>query len=80
MLKSADGGLRAVPFPVDDPEWRKWMNVHRYTRQGVSFQEMTEAQRTVAFGLLRAALSASGPRRGVPSRGSGKRWSTVRGT
>ena len=20
MLKSADGGLRAVPFPVDDPE------------------------------------------------------------
>ncbi len=47
-------------FPVDDIEWRKWMNVHRYTRQGVSFQEMTEAQRTVAFGLLRASLSAKG--------------------
>ena len=29
-------------FPVDDIEWRKWMNVHRYNRQGVSFQEMTE--------------------------------------
>ena len=47
-------------FPVDDPEWRKWMNVHRYTRQGVSFQEMSEAQRRVAFGLLRASLSAKG--------------------
>ena len=47
-------------FPVDDPEWRKWMNIHRYTRQGVSFQEMTEAQRSAAFGLLRAGLSAKG--------------------
>jgi hypothetical protein len=47
-------------FPVDDPEWRKWMNVHRYTRQGVSFQEMSEPQRTAAFGLLRASLSAKG--------------------
>lgn len=47
-------------FPVDDPEWRKWMNVHRYTRQGVSFEEMSEAQRASAFGLLRAALSAKG--------------------
>lgn len=47
-------------FPVDDPEWRKWMNVHRYTRQGVSFQEMSEAQRAAAFGLLQAGLSAKG--------------------
>lgn len=47
-------------FPVDDPEWRKWMNVHRYERQGVSFQEMSESQRAAAFGLLRASLSAKG--------------------
>jgi len=47
-------------FPVDDSEWRKWMNVHRYVRQGVSFEEMNEAQRAAAFGLLRAALSARG--------------------
>jgi hypothetical protein len=47
-------------FPIDDPEWRKWMNIHRYTRQGVSFDEMSEAQRTAAFGLLRASLSAKG--------------------
>ncbi len=47
-------------FPVDDPEWRKWMNQHFYVRQGVSFLEMTEAQREVAFGLVRASLSAKG--------------------
>ncbi len=51
---------RRTTFPVDDIEWRKWMNVHRYIRQGVSFQEMTPAQREVAFGLLRASLSAKG--------------------
>ena len=45
---------------VDDGEWRKWNNVHRYTRQGVSFKEMTEAQQARAFALLRASLSASG--------------------
>lgn len=47
-------------FAVDDPEWRKWMNQHFYVRQGVSFEEMTEAQRDAAFGLLGAALSARG--------------------
>lgn len=47
-------------FPVDDSEWRKWNNVHRYTRQGVSFKEMGDEQRTLAFGLLQAGLSAKG--------------------
>ncbi len=47
-------------FPIDDPEWRKWMNQHFYVRQGVGFNEMTPAQRTAAFGLMRAALSAKG--------------------
>ena len=49
-------------FAVDDPEWRKWMNQHFYVRQGVSFKEMTDAQRTAAFGLLEAALSPRGMR------------------
>jgi Protein of unknown function (DUF3500) len=52
--------LARTIFPVDDSEWRKWMNQHFYARQGVSFQEMTEAQRTAAFELLRASLSAKG--------------------
>jgi Protein of unknown function (DUF3500) len=47
-------------FPVDDPEWRKWMNQDFYVRQGVSFLEMSEAQREAAFGLFRAALSVKG--------------------
>src|SRR5262245_52463617 len=47
-------------YGIDDPEWRKWMNQDFYVRQGVSFLEMTEAQREVAINLLRAALSAKG--------------------
>jgi hypothetical protein len=47
-------------FPLDDPEWRKWMNQHFYIRQGVSFKEMNERQREAAFGLLQASLSARG--------------------
>lgn len=47
-------------FAVDDPEWRKWMNQHFYVRQGVSFKEMTDAQREAAFELMRASLSAKG--------------------
>ena len=47
-------------FPLDDPEWRKWMNQHFYVRQGVSFKDMSDAQREAAFGLMRAALSAKG--------------------
>ena len=47
-------------FPVDDIEWRAWNNVHRYERKGVSFREMNEAQRDVAFDLLRASLSVKG--------------------
>jgi hypothetical protein len=50
----------AAVFPVGDDEWRKWMNQHFYVRQGVSFQAMNDAQRTAAFGLMKAALSAQG--------------------
>jgi hypothetical protein len=51
---------KKTTFPVDDDEWRKWMNQHFYLRQGVSFAEMSEPQRESAFGLLRASLSAKG--------------------
>lgn len=47
-------------FPLDDPEWRKWMNQHFYVRQGVGFNEMTATQREAAIGLLRESLSARG--------------------
>lgn len=47
-------------FAVDDDEWRRWSNVHRAPRQGVSFQEMTAEQRDVAFDMLRTSLSVKG--------------------
>jgi hypothetical protein len=47
-------------FPVDDDEWRKWDNRSFPPRQGVGFNEMTPAQRELAFALLRASLSAKG--------------------
>jgi hypothetical protein len=47
-------------YPVDDSEWLKWNNVHRYVRQGVSFTEMSEPQRERGFAMLRAGLSAKG--------------------
>jgi len=52
--------LARTMFPVNDIQWRKWMNQHFYVRQGISFQEMTDTQRDLAFGLMRASLSARG--------------------
>jgi hypothetical protein len=47
-------------YTVDDSEWRKWNNIHRWVRQGVSFKEMSEEQKSRAFALLQAGLSAKG--------------------
>jgi hypothetical protein len=68
VRKAADAFLAALTeeqrakttFGVEDDEWRKWMNQHFYVRQGVSFLEMTPAQRDAGFALLRAGLSARG--------------------
>jgi Protein of unknown function (DUF3500) len=47
-------------FPVDDDEWRKWMNQHFYVRQGMRFEDMTAPQKEAGIALLRAGLSAKG--------------------
>jgi Protein of unknown function (DUF3500) len=68
VRKAADAFLAALTpaqrtkstFGIDDDEWRKWMNQHFYVRQGVSFLEMTPAQRDLGFALLKSALSARG--------------------
>jgi hypothetical protein len=52
--------LARTIYPVDDIEWRKWMNQHFYARQGVCFADMTETQRAAAFGLVRTSLSTQG--------------------
>jgi hypothetical protein len=41
-------------FPVDDIEWRKWMNQDFYIRQGMGFADMTPAQREAAFAIFKA--------------------------
>ncbi len=56
----SDTQRRVTSFPVDGDEWRKWMNQSFYVRQGVSFADMTDAQREAAFALLGAGLSAKG--------------------
>jgi len=52
--------LARTMFPVDDVQWRKWMNQHFYVRQGISFDEMNDAQRNAAFELMKVSLSAKG--------------------
>ena len=52
--------LARTMFPIDDVQWRKWMNQHFYARAGISFAEMTETQRDAAYGLMQASLSAEG--------------------
>src|SRR5690606_33853513 len=47
-------------FPVDDPEWRKWMNQHFYQPQGIVLHDLTDAQREAGLAMLRASLSAKG--------------------
>lgn len=51
---------KKTTFPENDPEWRKWANQHSYERQGVTFEEMNDGQRDLAFKLLEASLSAHG--------------------
>ena len=51
---------RLTLFPIDDKEWQLWDNRHFMKRQGVGFNDMSDQQRTLAFGLLKASLSAKG--------------------
>jgi hypothetical protein len=61
LLAALDGAQRTrVLFPVDDAEWRNWANVHRFPRQGVALDEMTDIQRDAVYALLRAGLSSKG--------------------
>jgi hypothetical protein len=49
-----------VRYPADSREWRRWNNVSRAARNGISFDEMSEGQREAAFAMLQAGLSARG--------------------
>jgi hypothetical protein len=47
-------------YPADALEWRRWANMSIYRREGISFDAMSEAQKTAAWNMLDAALSAKG--------------------
>jgi hypothetical protein len=47
-------------FAHDADEWRSWANQSSYWPRGVSFGEMSDAQRDAALGMMRAGLSARG--------------------
>jgi hypothetical protein len=47
-------------FDIDNDEWRKWQNVHRYNRQGMSRRAMNTTQEESALNLLKVSLSAAG--------------------
>ncbi|MEM1297080.1 MAG: DUF3500 domain-containing protein [Verrucomicrobiota bacterium] len=55
-----DGQRKKTMFPVDDSEWRRWANQHGLPRQGVSFEELDEETRKLAFNMIGAGLSARG--------------------
>lgn len=63
FLSALDDPQKArATFAIDDVEWRKWLNVDNgiYARQGVSLKEMTPRQKSKAFALMSASLSAKG--------------------
>lgn len=47
-------------FPIDDNEWRSWMNQHFYDRAGIGFEDMNDTQKLAVFDLLKASLSNEG--------------------
>jgi hypothetical protein len=61
FLNALNGEQREqTTFPIGSDEWRKWANQHIYYREGISFEEMSPEQRSLAFGMLGASLSARG--------------------
>ena len=61
FLDSLDAGQKKLTqFDIQSVRWRQWSNTHRYPRVGVSFGQLSDHQRQLAFGVLRASLSARG--------------------
>lgn len=60
LLSSLDSDQRAaVSFPVTSEVWRHWSNIHRNVmRHGLCFAELSEHQRDLAYGIMRAGLGA----------------------
>ena len=51
----------AAAFALDSDAWRRWSNIHVFLmRHGALMEEMTSAQRDLAFNLLRQGFSPDG--------------------
>jgi Protein of unknown function (DUF3500) len=51
----------AARYPINGVEWREWNNESRWMlRHGICFEDMTEGQKELGLGLLRASLSEEG--------------------
>ncbi|MEM7078584.1 MAG: DUF3500 domain-containing protein [Pseudomonadota bacterium] len=62
-LATLDPEQRAASvFAVDDAEWRKWMNVHFYKRQGLRLRDATPDQAAAFRKVLEQGLSPYGYR------------------
>jgi hypothetical protein len=56
-----DDERRRASFALDDDAWRRWSNIHPHLmRHGVSFDQLTPAQRERGLALLAACLSERG--------------------
>ena len=54
-----DAQRRAVTFDVEGEVWRTWSNIHRnLMRHGLCLVELSEPQRELAYGVMRAGLGA----------------------
>lgn len=56
-----DKERKAVSFPVDSTQWRRWHNMHPFLlRHGLLLDTLGGQQRDAALNILAASLSASG--------------------
>ena len=60
FLASLDAAQRAaVRFAIDSEIWRTWSNIHRnLMRHGLCMAELSDKQRELAYGVLRAGVGA----------------------
>jgi hypothetical protein len=57
----SDEQRETVAFEIDSEQWRRWNNTHIYLmRHGLLMEELDDAQREAALGLVREGLSAAG--------------------
>ncbi|MDD9927397.1 MAG: DUF3500 domain-containing protein [Rhodospirillaceae bacterium] len=62
LLDALDADQRSrLCFPIDADEWRTWLNIHiNVFRHGIMLEDLPQATRNLAIGLMRATLSARG--------------------